>query len=124
MTDDQDELEPEAPFLHSLLREAFSTEIRNLFFIVSSFIALGTAFYKVVESWSWVDSFYFSVTTLTTVGYGDLAPSTTISKLFTTLFIFSGLGIVLTFLQTIAREQAKEPFFFRIVNRRRNHKNK
>ena len=32
-----------------------------------------------------MDAFYFSVTTVTTVGLGDLAPVTTIGKLFTDL---------------------------------------
>jgi hypothetical protein len=44
-----------------------------------------------------VDAFYFSVTTLTTVGQGDLTPKTTIGKLFTVVYIFAGLGIILGF---------------------------
>jgi voltage-gated potassium channel len=51
-----------------------------------------------------VDAFYFSVTTLTTVGFGDLAPTTTIGKLFTVVYIFAGLSIILGFLDTIAKE--------------------
>ena len=30
----------------------------------------GTLVYHLLEDWSWVDSLYFSVVTLTTVGYG------------------------------------------------------
>ena len=41
-----------------------------------------------------MDALYFSVTTLTTVGLGDLAPKTAPGKLFTVLYIFVGLGIV------------------------------
>ena len=122
MNEDQEEAPQHTSFARSLLREAFSKEIRNLAVIVSSFVFVGTVFYRMVEDWSWVDSFYFSVMTLTTVGYGDLAPTTDGGKIFTTIFVFGGLGIVLTFLQTIAREQAKEPFFYRIVNHRRNKK--
>jgi voltage-gated potassium channel len=51
--------------------------------------------YSTVEGWSVVDAFYFSVTTLTTVGLGDLAPTTTMGKLFTVVYIFAGLGIIL-----------------------------
>jgi voltage-gated potassium channel len=51
-----------------------------------------------------VDVFYFSVTTLTSVGFGDLAPTTTIGKLFTVVYIFAGLSIILGFLDTIAKE--------------------
>lgn len=122
MTDYSKIKNTQEPFMRSLLREAFSPEIRNLALVVTSFVLFGTFFYWLVEKWSWVDSFYFSVMTLTTVGYGDLAPETTFGKLFTTVFVFGGLGIVLTFLQMIAREQAKEPFFFRLINRHRNDK--
>ena len=119
---DEDQNPAEQSFMRSLWREAFSHEVRNLAFIVSGFVFFGTVFYRLVEDWGWIDSFYFSVMTLTTVGYGDLVPETDFGKIFTTLFVFGGLGIVLTFLQTIAREQAKEPFFFRLVNRKRGNK--
>lgn len=104
-------------FYRNLVREMFSTEIRNLFLLVNLFVIIGTIFYKSVEQWTWIDSFYFSVMTLTTVGYGDFAPETSAGKLFTTAFIFGGLGIVFTFLQTLAREQAKEPFFMRLFSK-------
>jgi hypothetical protein len=54
--------------------------------------------------WSVVDAFYFSATTLTTVGLGDLTPKTTIGKLFTVVYIFAGLGIILGFIDTVAKE--------------------
>lgn len=63
-----------------------------------------TIFYSLQEGWSLVDALYFSVTTLTTVGLGDLAPTTTIGKLFTIIYIFSGLGLIAGFINTIATE--------------------
>lgn len=47
----------------------------------------GTVVYHLLEDWSWVDSLYFSVVTLTTVGYGDLSPTTDLSKLFTVVYL-------------------------------------
>jgi len=64
----------------------------------------GTIFYSAVERWSVVDAFYFSVTTLTTVGLGDLTPKTTIGKLFTLIYIFAGLSIIVGFIETMAKE--------------------
>jgi len=54
----------------------------------------GTIVYHELETWSWVDSIYFSVTTLTTIGYGDLYPTRDITKIFTVLYIFSGISTI------------------------------
>ena len=51
-----------------------------------------------------VDTFYFSVTTLTTVGLGDLAPETTMGKLFTVVYTFAGIGIILGFIDAVSKE--------------------
>jgi hypothetical protein len=61
-------------------------------------VALGTVVFQALENWSWVDSFYFSVVTVTTVGYGDLTPDTDGAKLFTVFYIIAGISIVTTFL--------------------------
>ena len=58
-----------------------------------SFSYSGTFFYRSVEGWSWIDSLYFSVTTVSTVGIGDLAPQTDFGKLFTVAYIFVGVGV-------------------------------
>jgi voltage-gated potassium channel len=79
-------------------------QFRSLVFLVVITLLGGTIFYSTVEGWSVVDAFYFSVTTLTTVGLGDLTPTTTISKLFTVVYIFAELSIILGFLDTVAKE--------------------
>ena len=53
----------------------------------------GTVFYGSVEGWSWVDALYFSATTVSTVGSGDLSPQTHLGKLFTVIYIFVGVGV-------------------------------
>jgi voltage-gated potassium channel len=65
-------------------------------------IALGSAFYWRVEKWSYVDAVYFSVVTLTTVGYGDMAPQTDAGKLFTVGYILIGLGVIAAFISSVA----------------------
>lgn len=63
---------------------------------VAACIALlgGAIFYHYVESLRWIDSFYFSTITLTTIGYGDIAPQTDIGKLFTMFYAVLGIGII------------------------------
>ena len=51
-----------------------------------------------------VDTFYFSVTTLTTVSLGDLSPQTTVGKIFTVIYIFAGLGIILGFIDAVSEQ--------------------
>ncbi len=79
-------------------------QFRSLVFLVLITLLGGTLFYSTVEGWSVVDALYFSVTTLTTVGLGDLAPKTTIGKLFTVIYIFAGLSIIVGFIETVAKE--------------------
>jgi len=70
----------------------------------SIFILLlaGTLFFHQTEKWSYFDSFYFTGVTLTTIGYGDLYPTTTISKIGTLMLAFFGVAIVLYSLTLIA----------------------
>jgi voltage-gated potassium channel Kch len=65
-------------------------------------VIVATYFYSHEEKWSLIDSMYFTVITLTTVGYGDLHPTTPLSKLFTIGLIFSGIGIALTVINSFA----------------------
>jgi hypothetical protein len=82
--------------------------LSNLKFQVSAAISaligllfIGTISYKFLENWSWIDSFYFSVVTLSTVGYGDLYPTTEMSRLFTAFYILSGVAIAVSALGII-----------------------
>lgn len=77
-------------------------EFRALFFLVVVLLVSGTAFYHSIEGWGWLDSFYFSVTTLTTVGYGDFSPHTAEGKIFTVVYLLVGIGVLLGFIELIA----------------------
>lgn len=72
--------------------EMYSTNIIAL--VIVAVIGIGTVVYRSLEDWGWVDSLYFSVITLSTVGYGDLAPTSSASKLFTVAYIFSGISLL------------------------------
>ena len=65
-------------------------------------LLIGTLFYHLVEGWSWIDSFYFCVIALTIVGFGDLSPSTPVSKIVTVFYIVIGIGILVIFVERLA----------------------
>ena len=76
---------------------------RILLALVVSLLVSGTTFFTLVEGWSVLDSLYFSVTTLTTVGFGDPAPTTALGKIFTIVYIFVGLGVLGGFINILAK---------------------
>jgi hypothetical protein len=49
--------------------------------------------FMAVEGRSFTDSLYFTIVTVTTVGYGDVHPVTTAGKMMAVLIIFSGTGL-------------------------------
>ncbi len=74
----------------------------------------GTVFYHLVEKFSWVDAYYFSVITLATVGYGDLTPTTTAGKIFTTFYILIGVGIITAFVSQVVKHRVGKGLFSHI----------
>jgi len=76
-------------------------EYRDLLLTTATTLSIGTVVYHMIEGWSWIDSFYFSIITLTTIGYGDFSPQTDGGKIFTVFYIIVGIGIILSFINTI-----------------------
>lgn len=68
---------------------------------VMIFISGGTLVYHSLEKWSWIESLYFCVSSLTTVGYGDIAPTRDASILFTVFYLLLGTGVVVASLGVI-----------------------
>ncbi|MGD9276005.1 MAG: potassium channel family protein [Candidatus Pacearchaeota archaeon] len=81
-------------------------EIRgNVIIILGIFIfgiLIGALIYQNVEGWSFIDSLYFVVVTVTTIGYGDLSPSTDVGKIFTMFFAFFGVATALYLFSNIS----------------------
>jgi hypothetical protein len=70
----------------------------------------GTLFYRNVEGWSWLNSLYFCVITLATVGFGDITPSTTAGKVFTMLYVIMGIGVLVAVVNaTVERVATRRP---------------
>lgn len=82
-------------------------------------LSIGTVFYHYVESLSWLDAFYFSTITLTTIGYGDISPKTDLGKLFTIPYSIMGIAILGAVISTVSQrriEKMKERHLGRLEN--------
>jgi hypothetical protein len=88
-------------FFRTLLSFLSDKEYRDLLITTTIIIAVGSVVYHYLEGWTWIDCIYFSVITLSTIGYGDFSPATTGGKLFTIFYIVIGIGIILSFINAI-----------------------
>lgn len=102
--------------LHDSRRLLSDWELRGFFVLGVILIVIGMIFYMNVEDWDPVQAFYFCVTTLTTVGYGDLHPTSDLSRVFTAFYIIVGVGFILGFANTAARK-AIAPIAERLARR-------
>jgi voltage-gated potassium channel len=62
---------------------------------VLGLVALGTVVFHTLEGWSILDSLYATAQTVTTVGFGDLAPKTVAGRAFAAVFMMVSVGVVL-----------------------------
>lgn len=75
--------------------------VRQAFIGIVVYVLIGIAIYltssggfKSKETFKPIDALYFTVVTLCTIGYGDIVPDSTFTKLFTCFFILVGFGII------------------------------
>lgn len=65
-------------------------------------IIIGTLGYALLEGWSLLDALYATIITATTVGYGDLSPSTPAGRIFAIFFSLGAIGMASYAITTIA----------------------
>jgi voltage-gated potassium channel len=85
---------------------------------VATVLGLGIAGYMAIEGWTFFDALYMVITTVTTVGYGEIQPLSTAGRTFTMLLIVLGVGTMLYTLSTVVH-YAVEGELTRRVGRRR-----
>jgi hypothetical protein len=88
-------------FFRTLVSFLKNEDYRDLLITTFIILAGGSVVYHFLEGWEWIDCIYFSIITLTTVGYGDFSPQTVYGKIFTIFYIIVGIGIILSFINTV-----------------------
>src|SRR5258705_512743 len=96
--------------------------IRLALAAVAIAIGFGTAGFYLIEGWSILNSLYVATQTVTTVGYGDVTPTTRNGRIFSTVFMLAGVGVVLyaltTTVQAIVQSELVATFGQRRISKR------
>ena len=62
---------------------------------LATLLFLGSLGYVLIEGWSFFDALYMTVTTLTTVGYGEIHPLDRTGRTYNMVLILAGMGVML-----------------------------
>ena len=79
---------------------------KQLIIGVSSSIVIllfGVSGYMIIEGWDFIDAFYMTVITLTTVGFGEIHELGHAGKAFTVVLILAGVGIILYIISSVTQ---------------------
>lgn len=83
-------------------------ETKALPAVAGALVLTGTIFYWRFEDWTIIEALYFSVATLTTVGYGDLTPTSDGTQIFTIVYILTGFGVLVALLTSVAQQYLRQ----------------
>lgn len=72
--------------------------VRMIIISLGFLVVLGTVLFKFLEPFTWIQSFYFTVSTMTTVGYGDLVPTSDLTRLAVALYIIVSVSLYVSFI--------------------------
>jgi len=72
----------------------FVTRLLFIAALLTAIVIVGTVGFVVVEGWSLFDSFYMTMITLTTVGYGEVHPLSRAGRWFASLLMLTGVSTV------------------------------
>ena len=99
----QDRYRPGCLSRFLLLPLLLNKNIRPTALYTGFIVLVGATLYHWLEGWTWLDSFYFVIVTLTTIGYGDLSPTGSLTKAITIFYALNGIAILLTLIGEIQR---------------------
>ncbi len=72
----------------------FRSKLYLAFFLIIAVLLLGVFGYRIISNYDWVDAIYMTIITVTTVGFAEVRPLDTASKIFTVFLIISSVFIL------------------------------
>ncbi|HIB48734.1 MAG TPA: potassium channel protein [Flavobacteriaceae bacterium] len=76
------------------MRRLFGSKLALALILLITVFMIGVLGYKLISDYTWVDAFYMTVITITTVGYGTIGQLSPGEKVFTSLLILTSIFIV------------------------------
>ncbi|MCC6392868.1 MAG: potassium channel protein [Bryobacterales bacterium] len=98
-----------------------SRRIKLILASIAAVLAFGTLGFVYLEQYPWLDAFYMTLTTITTVGYQEIHPLSQSGRLFNSFLIFFGVGIMLQSITVIAHTVIEREFGD-LLGRRKNQR--
>ncbi len=96
-----------ASYFRFLFEDVRDPRFRAIAGAALGLVAMGSIIFWLLEGWPPLDAVYFSVMTLTTVGYGDVVPRSAPGKIFTMVYVVLGVGLFGGFLSLVAKRAAE-----------------
>jgi len=81
-------------------------------------VLVGTIGYRLIEGWSFLDSLYMTVITITTVGYAEVHPLSPAGQSFSIVLMLGGVGTAFYILTSLVRYILEGEFGIRIGRQR------
>ncbi len=106
-----------------------TNKLKITLIILFTIFIISTIGFHFIEGWGFIDSFYTTIITLTTVGYGDFTPKTAEGKMFAVFIIIFGVGAMLysfgliseTFIEGRLRSLLGRGKLEKIIEKMNNH---
>ena len=80
--------------MNNPLIKLYRSKLKPAIILLIVLLLIGVVGYKSMTNWSWIDSIYMTVITITTVGYGEVGQLDDDSKIFTIFLILTSIIIV------------------------------
>ena len=80
-----------------------SKRVKLLILLPAATILIGTVGFMAIEKFSFINALYFTIVTISTVGYGDIYPKSIAGKMFGMVIIVVGIGSFLSIVTTLTQ---------------------
>jgi voltage-gated potassium channel len=100
---------------------SIGTRLSICLMLLACVVICGTGGFHFIERWTWFDAFYMTLTTMTTIGYGEIHPLSHNGRIFNSFLIvfavFSGGFTIATFSQALLQFEFRKAFGRRRMER-------